>query len=276
MRTSFAAFLLVATAIAAPGLASTYPLYDSNITIAAPTIDITHAQAQAGVVGYFDVTLTDTAAETFAQFQATMTLSAPGIVSNGPSNNVSIVGADLGQLSNAETGSARFVGDGIGDAAGSSPNLIYPYVLGNAYATTDSSEVSGNGWAAQVSTSAWNSDLTSPGTLVTLVPNTVYSLMQVYYHVLPGTQPGSYALTFDTNAPFQDVPGQTHNDPAADYVNLVSSSIAYDYDETNAINGAIVILPDSPATTPEPGSVVLLLLGASALLGIGWRRARHR
>ena len=259
MLRSPAVFLFLAIAgVAYPGAARA-EVIDTNITIAAPTIDITFAQAQAGVTGYFDVILTDTAAETLAQFQASLTLAGPG-------TNVSIVGADLGQVSNGETSSPRAVADGIGDAVNASPNLIDPYVLGNVYATVNSGDVVNGGWVYHDSTDADNSDGTNTGT-VSLSPNTAYSLEQVYFQIQPGTAEGIYGLTFDTNAPYNDLPGQTGNDPLGDFVNLVSNANLTSYEGTNVISGAIVI-------TPEPGSVVLMLLGVIGLLGHGWRRRR--
>jgi len=265
---SLAALLLVGAAVAAPRLASAYPLIDNNITIAAPAIVVTAAQAAAGFSGYFDVTLTDTAAEHIAQFQATMTLSGPG-------TNVQLVGSDLGQLTNGEYNDSSNPAyqatraDGIGDAAGSSPNLLDPYVLGNVYATTKSSDATGGGQNFFNATSSDNSDSTTSGT-VTLVANTTYSLMQVYFTVAPGTGPGTYSLTFDTAVPYNNTTGQNHNDPSADYVNLVSNANQTSYQETKSTAGSITIL----APTPEPSSVVLMALGFIGLVGFGVRRAR--
>jgi len=265
---SLAALVLVGAAMAAPRLASAYPIIDTNITIAAPTIDITYAQAQAGYSGYFDVTLTDTAAQNLAQFQASLTLA-------GDSSHVAIAGADYGQLTNGQYNDPsnpayqNTAPDGIGDAAGASPNLLDPYVFGNVYATTNSGDVTGGGAPYSITPDADNSDATNSG-VVALTANTVYSLEQVYFTVAAGTAPGTYSLTFDTNAPYENVAGQRGNDASADFVNLVSNSNTTSYQETNATNGAIVILP-----APEPASVALMLLGAIGLIGFGWRRARR-
>jgi len=266
-RIGLAALALIGAAIAAPRLASAYPIVDSSITIAAPTIDITPAQAAAGYSGYFDVTITDTSTQNLAQFQATLSLAGDG-------SQVALVGGDLGQLTNGEYNDPannsyqNTPADGIGDAAGSSPNLIYPYVLGNVYATTNSGEVT-NGGIVSVSTTtdAGNSDTTNSGT-VSMTAGTTYSLMQVYFTVAPGTGPGSYALSFDTNAPYNNTTGQNTNDPSANFVNLISPSNTTSYAETSTSFGSITIVP-------EPTSVVLMLFGAIGLIGYGLRRT-HR
>jgi hypothetical protein len=270
-RISLAALALVGAAIAAPRLASAaYPIVDSNITIAAPTIDITPAQAAAGYSGYFDVTITDSTTQNLAQFQAQLNLAGPG-------TNVQIVGADLAQASNGEfndpTNNAYQAGvpDGIGDAAGASPNFLNlgEYVLAQTgYATNNSGLLTNGGYVAFDSTQAQNSDSTNSG-VVSMVAGTSYDLMQVYFTIAPGTGAGSYALTFDTNAPYNNAAGQTANDVNADFVNTVSNSNLTSYAETSVSVGAIVVL------SPEPGSIVLMVLGMVGLIGVGVRRARR-
>jgi hypothetical protein len=266
-RIGLAALALIGAAIAAPRLASAYPIVDSSITIAAPTIDITPAQAAAGYSGYFDVTITDTSTQNLAQFQATLSLAGDG-------SQVALVGGDLGQLTNGQYNDPtnnsyqNTPADGIGDAAGSSPNLIYPYVLGNVYATVNSGDVVNGGLVSvSSSTAAGNSDASNSGT-VSMTAGTTYSLMQVYFTVAPGTGPGSYALTFDTAAPYNNTTGQTNNDPSANFVNLVSNSNTTSYAETSTSFGSITIVP-------EPTSVVLMLFGAIGLIGYGLRRTRR-
>jgi hypothetical protein len=271
-RIGLAALALIAAGIAAPRLASAYPIVDSSITIAAPTIDITPAQAAAGYSGYFDVTITDTSTQNIAQFQATLSLAGNG-------SQVALVGGDLGQLTNGEYndpssngyggGASPTPADGIGDAAGSSPSLLYPYILGNVYATVNSGEVT-NGGVVSVSDAndAGNSDLTNSGT-VSMTAGTTYSLMQIYFTVAPGTGPGSYALSFDTNAPYNNTAGQNTNDPLANFVNLISPSNTTSYAETSTSFGAIVV------QSPEPASVLLMLFGVVGLIGYGVRRARR-
>jgi hypothetical protein len=195
----------------------------------------------------------------------------------GDGSQVALVGADLGQLTNgmyndpanpAYQSSPPIEADGIGDAIGSSPNLLYPYILGNFYSTVNSGDVV-NGGTVSLSDAndVSNSDGTNSG-IVALTPNTTYSLMQIYFTVAPGAT-GSYALTFDTNAPYNNTASQRLNDGSADFVNLISNTNITSYAETSTVFGAIVI-------TPEPASVVMMALGAVALLGFGWLRGRRQ
>jgi hypothetical protein len=268
-----AALALIGAAIAAPRLAVAYPIVDSNITIAAPVINVTAAQAAAGYSGYFDVTLTDTSTQNLAQFQATLHLGGDG-------SQVALVGGDLGQITNGQYNDLSnpdyqnpvppgpITPDGIGDAVGASPNLIYPYILGNVYSTINSGDVVYGGVVSvSDANDAGNSDAANSGT-VSMTAGTTYSLMQIYFTVAPGTGPGSYALTFDTNAPYNDASGQTGNDPSGDFVNLVSTSNLTSYAETATTFGSINIVP-------EPTSVVLMLFGAIGLIGYGVRRNRR-
>jgi len=248
-RISLAALALIGAGIVAPRLANAA---DLNVTFTAPVINLTAAQGAAGTSGYFDVTITDSASESISAFQSTIALAGDG-------SQVAFVGADYGNLSNpyAENG----FGDGIGDAPGSSPNLLFPYAFaGNSSDITNSANVS---WD---SNDVENSDLTNSG-LVALTANTVYATMQVYYTVAPGTLPGSYAITFNTNAPFNSIsnPG---GDPTADFVSLAANNNTNGYVQTNSIAGSINI-------TPEPASVVMMLFGAVGLIGYGLRRARR-
>jgi hypothetical protein len=273
-RIGLAALALVGVAFAAPRLASATT--DSNVTIAVPTIELTAAQGTAGASGYFDVTITDTAAESLAQVQGTINLTGPGIVANAPSGNaVQIVGGDYGQLTNAQNADSNNAGfglavaDGIGDAAGASPNLLSPYVFGNVYASTNSNDVQTGAGVSTDSTNAQNSDGGFSGN-TTLTAGTTYSIEQVYWSVAPGTGPGTYSLTLVTDAPFQsNVAG---GDPNADYVNLVNANNTTSYEQTLFTNGAIVI---NAPVVPEPASIVLMVLGAVGLVGFGLRRARR-
>jgi hypothetical protein len=272
-KSHFALLFITIVAMGSTRLALAYPLIDSNITIAAPTINLTTAQVASGYSGYFDVTLTDSVSEHIAQFQVTLALGGDG-------SQVALVGADLGQITNAEYndpsnpsyqdngGSLPITPDGIGDAVGASPNLIYPYILGNVYSTINSGDVI-NGGVVSLSDAndVSNSDGANSGT-VTLTAGVTYSLMQVYFTVAPGFDGGFYPLTFDTNVPYNNTAGQSNNDAAANFVNLISNSNTTSYEETKAVFGRIGL--------PEPGSVVMMALGAIGLAGFSRLRGRRQ
>ena len=245
-----AALALVGAVIAAPRFANASA---ANITFAAPTITVTTGGGPTAndQTGYFDVTVTDSAAgDGMAQFGVS-------IVLNQGSSDVSIVGADLGQLTNPYTSNA----DGIGDAAGSSPNLIDPYVLaGNSSEVSSNQAVPYGGDPDEDYTDASNSDLTNSGTNA-MTQNTVYSLFQVYYDIPAGTPIGTYAITIDTTS--------YATDPNGAWVNLVSPSTTTFSSPGSFVQGAIVV------QGPEPASVVLMLFGAIGLIGFGIRRARR-
>jgi len=245
-----AALTLVGAAIATPRLANASP---ATITFAAPTISVEAGTAGPNGVttsdnsGYFDVTITDTVADTLAQYQATLTL-------NQGVSSVAITGADFGNLSN----SYNTTPEGT-YAAGASPALIDTYVMNG-----NSSDISGGGLPYVDATDADNSDLTNTG-VASLAANTVYSMEQVYYDIPVGTPVGSYSLFFDQNS--------LSTDPGADFVNLISNSNTVSYfTPGTAINGALVV---TAMPSPEPASVVLMALGAIGLIGLGVRRARR-
>jgi hypothetical protein len=258
-RIGLAALALVGAAIAAPQFAHAGA---ANITFAAPTITVDTAGpvTASDQTGYFDVTISDTVgSDTLAQFQASLMLNQDSS-NNANVSNIQIVGGDYGNLSN----SYYTQPDGIGDAAGSSPNLIDTYVMAG-----NSADITNSGYVYFDPTDADNSDDTNTGT-VTMAANTTYSMLQVYYDIPAGTPVGSYSLTFDTNAPFNSIsnPG---GDPVADFLNLISNANTNSYvSPGTTIAGAINIVQ-----TPEPTSVVLMMLGAIGLIGLGVRRARR-
>jgi len=257
-RIGLAALVLVGAAVAAPRFAAAS---NATVTFDAPTISVTNVLGGVTTsdnTGYFDVTVSDSAAgDSMAQFQASLSL-------NQGLSNVTITGADLGQLTNpyaaatAPNDSEYNGADGIGQAAGSSPNLIDTYVLNG-----NSSEVSASGFPYSDTTDADNSDLTNSG-LSAMAQNAVYSLEQVYYDIPAGTPVGSYALVWDTNG--------YANDSGSNFIDLVSNSGTAAYAlPGSSINGALVVALPSP----EPSSIVLMLLGVIGLVGFGWRRARR-
>jgi hypothetical protein len=99
------------------------------------------------------------------------------------------------------------------------------------------------------------SNATAPSLSATLL-----ALMTVSFSVPAGTPAGTYALTFNQNDPTSDF--------TADWYNNVSNSDPGTFSPGAVVNGSIVV------TTPEPSSVLMLLVGAVGLIGIGVRRAR--
>ena len=85
--------------------------------------------------------------------------------------------------------------------------------------------------------------------------STLLGLERIEYSVAPDFV-GTAALTFNQSAV-----------PSGDFVETTSNTTS-NYFLPAVVNGAIVV-------TPEPGSLVLMLLGAAALFGFGWLR-RHR
>jgi hypothetical protein len=259
-RIGLAALALVGAVIAAPRFANAAA---ADITFAAPTVNIT--QEPYDQTGYFDVTVSDTVGDKLGQFQAALSLSQGA-------SSISIVGNDLGQLTNGEFNDTNpgTNPDGIGDAAGASPNLIDPYILAQdgVYADNNSAGLHNGALEYFDSTDANNSDLTNSGTVL-FTPNTLYALEQVYYDIPANTPVGSYALTFNTDAPGNALQG----DGGADFLNLVSNTNGTSYTTPGTTtSGAFVV---TAAVVPEPTSVVLMLLGAIGLIGFGLRRARQ-
>jgi hypothetical protein len=267
-RLGLAALALVSAVIAAPRFANASA---ANVTFAVPTITV--QSEPFAQTGYFDVTLTDTAADKLGQFQAVVTLS-PG------ASGISIVGGDLGQNTNGEDADPTNNSfgatnpDGIGDAAGASPNLIDTYALsqvqsppGDYYDNNNSGGLQNGALVGFTTTTAQNSDESATANQL-LTANTVYSMLQVYYSIPANATAGSYALTLNNITVNNPSPGN------ADYVNLVSSSnTTSNLAPGTTINGAIVVTPG--VMTPEPASVVLMLFGAIGLIGMGVRRARR-
>jgi len=119
----------------------------------------------------------------------------------------------------------------------------------------NSSLQSNNGSPFFADTEAANSDLTNSGT-ATL--GAALGLMHVVYNVPAGTPVGDYALTFNQDDP--------NVDPFADFTSPTNTS-AVDTSPFSAPSGAIHV-------TPEPSSIVMLILGAVGLFG--FRRLRTR
>jgi hypothetical protein len=86
---------------------------------------------------------------------------------------------------------------------------------------------------------------------------TPLSLMGVEWDVPANSALGSYAMLF------------TQNTSGYDFVETTSYSSG-NYFLPNVINGAINVVP-----SPEPSSIVMMVLGTLGLIGLGLRRARR-
>ena len=84
-------------------------------------------------------------------------------------------------------------------------------------------------------------------------------LMRIEYDVPANTAIGSYATTFYSTPDFSD----------GDFVNP-GSIYSGDYSAVGTIGGAINVVP-----TPEPASIVFMVLGAFGLLGFARLRTRR-
>jgi len=206
-----------------------------TISFEAPTVDITAGQAAAGVTGFADVTATDSS-----------------------SDSVYIDGEDL-YLNPGTTGVSIIAGDF---------NTTAPYIfLGNSSDQLNSSGVfvdtydNGNNFdpGSQNESEVQVSDLSNNGNATTLT-SVPLGIVRIEYSIPAGTPAGTYTLNL--------VP--SNEGGTGTYTDTVSASDANtnNYLVPTIIDGAIVVLP-------EPGSVVLMVLGAVGLVGIGFRRARR-
>jgi hypothetical protein len=133
-----------------------------------------------------------------------------------------------------------------------------PYVI---QPTTNSGDISGSGSVFFDSNEATNNDGTNTG--VTTIGTSPLGLLRIEYDVPGGTPAGTYPITFNQDDP------NTSGDPFASFVDTVSNEDITHLQSPNAfVNGAIVI-------TPEPSSVLLAVLGAVGLIGVGLRRVRR-
>ena len=201
-------------------------------------------QAVAGVTGFADVTISET----------------------GGGDTVFQSGVDL--FLNPKTTGINFVpyaGDGsvTGQTAGSDYNTTATYIYNgqssdisfNSPVYTDSFDSSNsNKSEAQTSDETTNAGVALSSTLL--------GLMRIEYNVPAGSAAGTYPLTF-TPA----VNGGGGN--FYDNVSVLDSNYLL---PGSLINGSIIV---QPAPTPEPSSIVMMVLGAMGLIGIGVRRARR-
>jgi len=194
----------------------------------------------AGGSGTIDVVITETGTQdTLFQFQV------ESFLANHGGSNISLNAA-------LETGTPIPPGSAGGYAGGTSG-----YVFGqNSY--NNSFAVSGGGQIGVNSpTDIGSSDAdVSTGTL--LGGATQYGLMQLEFTVPAGTAAGAYTMSFNTDDPNTD----------GDWVDIISKSDTAVVSPGLSVNGAIVV-------TPEPASVLMMVIGAVGLIGIGLRRARR-
>jgi len=197
---------------------------------------ITVTQSNVDQQGYFDVVVFQTGGgSSLFQFEADVQLN-PG------TSNLSFQNADI-----ATSVPYVFTGNS-GDQSGPTPP--YPYTSANNLPypnTTDGP----NAPSLEVENS--DTPLTNVGVALS---STELGLMRILYDVPANSPIGSYAMTF------------TQNTAGYDYVETTSYSSA-NYFLPSVINGAINVV------TPEPGSVVMIALGAIGLIGLGLRRARR-
>jgi hypothetical protein len=193
----------------------------------------------AGGTGTIDVVVTETgSSDSLFQFEVELSLAGGSPISLGAAT---------------ETGKAN-PGGFAGGTSG--------YVFGQStYA--NSADISPNNGGAQIGvnspTDVGNSDSSvSAGT--PLGGSTQYGLMQLTFSVPADTPAGSYTLTFNQDPGFN-----------GDYVDTVSPSDSNIF-LPGVLDAAIVV---SSVATPEPGSIVMMTLGALGLIGFGVRRARR-
>jgi len=239
---SLAALVLVGAVIAAPQLASA-----GVITFTAPTITITPAQAAAGVTGY-----------------ANVTISEPG-----GGDTIYQSGVDL--FLDPKTSGLNFVpyaGDGsvTGQTAGADYHTeIGPPALETYLFNGKSSDISFNspvftdsydGSNANQSEAQTSDETTGTGVALSA---SLLGLMRIEYNIPAGSPAGTYPLTF-TPA----VNGGGGN--FTDNVSVLDSNYQL---PGSLVNGAIII------QTPEPSSMLMMVLGTVGLIGLGVRRTRR-
>jgi len=233
---SLAALVLVGAAIAAPGLANAGVISFSFANQSPAVIN-----GATGGSGTVDVVITETGTpDTLFQFQVEAFLTNHG-------------GSNIALNAALETGAPVPPGSAGGYAGGTNG-----YVFGqNSY--NNSAAVSGGGQiGVNSSTDIGSSD--NDVTAGTLLGTTSYGLMQLEFTVPAGTAAGSYTLSFNQDDP--------NTDGSADYVDIISKADGNPVSPALAPNGAIVV-------TPEPASVLMMIIGAVGLIGVGVRRARR-
>jgi hypothetical protein len=203
----------------------------------------------AGGTGTIDVVVTETGSQdTLYQFQVETFLTNHG-------------GSNIALSAALETGAPVPPGLPGGYAGGADGYVFGQDSYGNSAVVNGGppSQIGVNN-PTDVQSSDW--DLIS-GTL--LGGGTQYGLLQLTFTVPAGTAAGSYTLSFNQNVP--DTGFDDSHDSNSDYVDTVSTIDLNPVSPGLAPDGAIVV-------TPEPGSSVLLLLGAAVLFG--FRRLRNR
>jgi len=235
---SLAALVLVGAVVAAPGLANA-GIVSFSYANQTPVNGVT------GGSGTIDVVVTDTTnTDTLYQFLV------ESFLANHGGSNISLNAA-------LETGAPIPPGSAGGYAGGTSGYVYGQSSYNNSFAVSNGAQIGVNS-----STDVSSSDADeNTGTL--LGGGTQYGLMQLEFTVPPGTAAGSYTLSFDTNNAGTDASGD------GDWVNLTGKNDTTHYLSPTQVNGAIVV------TGPEPASVVMMIMGAVAFIGIGLRRARR-
>jgi hypothetical protein len=239
---SLAAVGLAVAAMAASASAGNITFSITNQTAGTNALPISSA---TGGSGSFDVVLTDTAADKLYQYQFDLFV-------NQGSSNINFIGtnpvgtpAASNAYSSIEFTTAPYVFAGNSGESGNSEVAVFP---NQGVSNTFGNEVT-------------NSDIVNSNATAPVLGATGLAMANVVFNVPAGTPAGTYTLVFNQDS--------TSTDPFADWVNTVSNSDAGQPSPFAAISGSIVV------STPEPGSVVMLLLGAVGLIGFGVRRARR-
>jgi hypothetical protein len=261
MRYSFAVFLLAAIA----ALVSSQLVLASTVTFTAPTITVPEsATAQTYTA---DVMISDTVKTDILEgYQLDLFISstpgnfnpvynAEGFIIPPPNlleTNVIFTGLDLNTASASSGPSAQYVYNNSNPGNSNNSNDI-DYGLGN-YLTNYTNPVADPGSPSEM----YNGDTWANVEGVALL-NQTWGLTQIEITVAAGFV-GTEYLVWNANNP--------SSDSFAPFYFLAPPSFPVAVLSPNLVAGSITVVG------PEPGSVVLMLLGAIGLLGISWRRRR--
>jgi len=252
-RFSLMSLLVAAAVIALPSL-----VLADTITFSAPTINLT--ESNSNQTGYFDVLISNTADNNTEGTNGSTDGSGASETSTNGQDIITSFTVDLSTTANIFAG-----GSDQTDKNGQTVPYIYEGATYNSHtepanSSTDSGYTGAGTNLSNGPGNQWMSDDGNSNTATILYAGTALGLLQVEY-VIPGMTTGSYPLYIGT--------------PNTDYANQNVQSIWSDTWNNNnvpaVVNGAINIVA---APTPEPSSLVLLVLGAVGLFGI--RRLRSR
>jgi hypothetical protein len=244
LSSSMRLFLVAAAVVVLPSLAVA-----DTITFSAPNISLTESSSVQ--TGYFDIVISDTANSNTAT-------NAQG---GGNGANLNTTGSDAINGFDVEVVVGNGVNSPVTLIAGSDQTQANsPYNGASTYIfSTDSTvDPSFNGSNTNQENPNYNANMTQslqdePNGAATTLAGTPLGLLQVEYSI-PANYTGTVALSLPDG----------NSDVAYGALFLDSS---YSPDIPNLVNGSITV-------TPEPSSVVMLILGAVGLFGIRRLRAR--